>query len=533
MKKRLFLIVASAMLALSLGACKVNKADNSSSGNSSGNSSSSSSVISSSSSASDSGSPSSSSSEGPQFADTDYSVKINSEAAITFTTEGEEDLKDGEQQKIGTQYQHALTVAAGDVLTFFKLGTPITPYAGGEAPANNVACNLSTMELTVVKAATATCYFKAYENGTYDLWLTGNEGGTGGGNFTPASPVTWAFASSTNEWSTSATPLTQDTADMPDGVKDQYSLLDHSLAYEEEFKITNGSDWYGFATLETNANFEGADAVGEQNIKTLVAGEYDIFLKIYNDDHVSIYISQDDPLPVDTDYKLSVNGGVPLVFTTAGQEDIIQDEVKVGVQYQLLNVSVEANDILTFQKVSTPITVTAGSYVDNNASYNLSTLELRAVMTANEATCYLKVFNNDTYQVWLTGNTSGTGGGDFVPGTGEYLFLDFGNCAEHWNGKLAQVDYSDYDGTWAYFYNGSGTVGPKWPGSLMEHVIGNVYRIEILTGADHVIFNVMGWQGDCQTANLDIPTDGKNLFTITSSNTGGSNQTGTWSTYGE
>lgn len=406
MKKRLFLIVASAMLALSLGACKTNKADSSSSGNSSGNSSSGSVISSGSSSASDS---SSSSSEDPQFADTDYTVKINSGDAIRFTTQGEEEIKDGEQQKIGVQYQHALTVAAGDVLTFFKQGSPITPYAGGEAPANNVACNLNTMELTVVKAATATCYFKAYDNGTYDLWLTGNEGGTGGGNYTPGSLPTdtaytvkvndgaaitfttagqedipggvqyqhalnvqagdtltffnngeqiyphagdsepsnnasyntstkamtvvetnpeamcyfkvytdsyqiwltgntsgtgggnytpagsanWAFASSTNEWSTTAEPLTQDTADMPAGVKDQYSLLDHDLALNEEFKITDGTEWYGFEHLETNTNFEGADSMGDKNIKTLVAGTYDIFLKIKDDDSISIYIAED------------------------------------------------------------------------------------------------------------------------------------------------------------------------------------------------------------------------------------------------
>ena len=156
MKQRLFLIVASAMLALSLGACKVNKADNSSSGNSSGNSSSGSVISSSSSSASDSGSPSSSSSEGPQFADTDYTVKVNSGEAIKFTTQGEEEILD-EGVKIGMQYQCVLAgLHANDVLTFFKQGVAITPYAGGTNQENNVACNLSTMELTIVKDATST-----------------------------------------------------------------------------------------------------------------------------------------------------------------------------------------------------------------------------------------------------------------------------------------------------------------------------------------------------------------------------------------
>ena len=302
MKKKLFLLAASMMLALGLSGCLTKKNSSASSGSSSSTSQPSSQSGSGSSSSSQSGPSSSSSSDpGPGYQDTGYTVRVNSGEALSFTTEGEEEIRP-ESELIGMQYQLSLSVSAGDVLTFYKEGSPITPYAGGEAPTNNVACNLNTMELTIVKSATATCYFKAYNNLTYDLWITGNEDGTGGGNFTPASSPVWAFASSENSWSTTAEPLTQDTADMPAGVKDQYSLLDHALIENEEFKITDGTEWYGFEHLETNANFEGVDSMGDKNIRTLVAGTYDIFLKILDDDSVSIYIAEDGgvlPPPAD------------------------------------------------------------------------------------------------------------------------------------------------------------------------------------------------------------------------------------------
>ncbi len=48
----------------------------------------------------------------------------------------------------------------------------------------------------------------------------------------------------------------------------------------------------------------------------------------------------------------------------------------------------------------------------------------------------------------------------------------------------------------------------SWPGTAMTHVEGNIYSIEVYSDAVNIIFN----DGSNQTADLQIPTDGKNLW---------------------
>ena len=102
------------------------------------------------------------------------------------------------------------------------------------------------------------------------------------------------------------------------------------------------------------------------------------------------------------------------------------------------------------------------------------------------------------------------------------IYLDLGTVAAYWNGK-SQPFY-------AYFYDGSGA--QEWASSsLMSNVTGNIYSVSTVANTAKVIFTVNRWNGDCQTADLTLPTDGKNLFTISSNEQSGSSQTGTWGTY--
>ena len=64
------------------------------------------------------------------------------------------------------------------------------------------------------------------------------------------------------------------------------------------------------------------------------------------------------------------------------------------------------------------------------------------------------------------------------------------------------------------------TITGAWPGTPMTKVEGNVYSYQVPGSAVNVIFN----NGTSQTADLVIPTDGKNLYNMA---------TKTWSTYGE
>ena len=59
-----------------------------------------------------------------------------------------------------------------------------------------------------------------------------------------------------------------------------------------------------------------------------------------------------------------------------------------------------------------------------------------------------------------------------------------------------------------YTWNESGECTGSWPGAAMTHVSGYVYSLPIPADAKNIIFN----DGSTQTADLTIPTDGKNMY---------------------
>ena len=92
-------------------------------------------------------------------------------------------------------------------------------------------------------------------------------------------------------------------------------------------------------------------------------------------------------------------------------------------------------------------------------------------------------------------------------------------------GSLPSVIYFQNDADWAnvnmFVFNSGDASNPTWPGTAMTLVKDNVYSCELPTGYDTVIFN----NGEVQTADLSIPTDGKNLYTYNADGTG------EWSVY--
>ncbi len=90
----------------------------------------------------------------------------------------------------------------------------------------------------------------------------------------------------------------------------------------------------------------------------------------------------------------------------------------------------------------------------------------------------------------------------------------------------------------AYWWHGS--VNNGWPGARMTPVEGDedVWKIDVPTDSDGLIFVRVNGSGDiadwgAKTANLTLPTDGKNLYTITSDSAvwGDPGVTGEWSVY--
>lgn len=79
----------------------------------------------------------------------------------------------------------------------------------------------------------------------------------------------------------------------------------------------------------------------------------------------------------------------------------------------------------------------------------------------------------------------------------------------------------------AYAWGDGGTYLGTWPGTAMTKVAGSdtLYSVSVPAGATMIIFN----DGSNQTADLTIPTDGKNCFTCNSGS--GTSINGTWSVY--
>ena len=69
-----------------------------------------------------------------------------------------------------------------------------------------------------------------------------------------------------------------------------------------------------------------------------------------------------------------------------------------------------------------------------------------------------------------------------------------------------------------YSWTGNTAYTGQWPGSAMTKVEGNIYAYEVPGSAQYIIFN----NGSSQTADMIIPTDGRDLYCYA---------TGTWDTY--
>ncbi len=98
--------------------------------------------------------------------------------------------------------------------------------------------------------------------------------------------------------------------------------------------------------------------------------------------------------------------------------------------------------------------------------------------------------------------------------------------------------YSDGAAVAVYTFDGANPVGAAWPGTRMTQVETNIWKAEIADNAPSCIFVRVNGAGDitdwgAKTANLTVPTDGKNLFTITSIEPvwGDPGCTGEWSIY--
>lgn len=107
--------------------------------------------------------------------------------------------------------------------------------------------------------------------------------------------------------------------------------------------------------------------------------------------------------------------------------------------------------------------------------------------------------------------------------------------------KVTQSWWTQDDAAVGVHYWGGASAGPAWPGVRMTPVSGEegTWTYDVPADVEGLIFTRVNGSGDiaewgAKTTDLSLPTDGKNLYTITSESAvwGDPGVTGEWSTYG-
>ncbi|MBR0439331.1 MAG: hypothetical protein IJK27_01035 [Bacilli bacterium] len=425
MKKKLFLLLPALGLLFGMSAC-----DNGPMGKTSGNTSRTSHT--SSSTSNSSGNTGSSSEEGGSSSQaggsseegggssqeggsseekvvTPFTFKIGEGDEINFGVNPDEETPQGYKAQYTVPFG---AVTAGQQIRFFYNSDEITVHAGVNEASNNVSYNLSTKEMRVVMAAQEpTCYFKIGNDDGYSVWLTGNTSGEGGGDFDPT-PVTTGFGLSVNGVDVPGTK----TEEQSEG-RDQYLVAGLELKTNDVVKVRNLENEDAWAPEVEEASFGGDVSsyltVTESQYTVKQDCKVDVYIKIKGESasNDAVYFGLAE---AEKEFSYQIGTGSKVTF---GEEEK-DDEPPTGykAQYTLSVGNVTKDTLINFFDGENALEVHAGvDQVDNNVSYNLDTKELKVVMDANEVTCYFKIGNDNGYSIWLTGNTSGEGGGDFDP----------------------------------------------------------------------------------------------------------------------
>ena len=102
------------------------------------------------------------------------------------------------------------------------------------------------------------------------------------------------------------------------------------------------------------------------------------------------------------------------------------------------------------------------------------------------------------------------------------VYLNLGSC--NWASKENATMY-------AYYFD-STTSSTTWTGNPMTKNDFGLYTAEVPADAGKIVFNVNGWNGDCQTVNLTFDSS-KTLWSITTKYTDGNNQQASCEAYSE
>ena len=290
-------------------------------------------------------------------------VKIGEGEAVALT----EMEKDPDVSNMLKQYSiTGVSVTAGDKLVFTVDGTVVAPGASGEG--NNAKADASGLTI-VSTAASVDIYLKAYDDGGYDVWVTGYVQGD-----IPDIPVTGNATVKIGE--TAAVALTEMDPDPTDtNMKKQYSITGVSVTAGDKLVFTVDG-----TAVTPGASGEGNNAKADASGLTIVstAASVDIYLKAYKDGGYDVWVTgyvQGDT-PITAGYEVKVNGTKATVGElTAGPTDAYA-----------CTVDLKKDDVLVLTKDGVSLKV--------------------GETTSTEFKCTVagvhKVYVNDKGQVWVT-----------------------------------------------------------------------------------------------------------------------------------
>ena len=202
-----------------------------------------------------------------------------------------------------------VAVTAGDAITFYKAGSPITQYlnASGDDTAggtyNNYVGTLDTGFAIQADAASTPIMLNVWKPNSEDqqwasFWIpsgsssnhTASGGGSGGGS-TPTTDAEYVLVGSFNDWSTTAdyVVLAQDSEDT-----NKYTAQ-LTVTGEATFKVYKLAD----ATYYSSSDWcdEGASLVDDgysgKNVKVAAAGTYNVtfWVSATNNNHIGVQVA--------------------------------------------------------------------------------------------------------------------------------------------------------------------------------------------------------------------------------------------------
>lgn len=250
---------------------------------------------------------------------------------------------------------------------------------------------------------------------------------------------------------------------------------------------------------------------GETGMKIVKSGRVTIYFKVY-DDGYSLWITgnEDNDTNSDNDhYTLELNG---TSYNLVENTETDKSDGRLA-EYMVLGVPVTSGDSVVVKLDGQQI-IKIGP--DNGS--NLTT-DMTIITTCESADFYVKVWTDGGYSIWISGlNSSSSDGGNSGALVTVYLKPAIWNVDDAWywihawNNSGSSVDLkmddNDADGVYEVTFDGSYT-----------HIIFVRSNPESTTPGD--------WDKKWnQTADLIVPTDGKNLYTIT----GWGESKGSWST---